>query len=387
MKAAVTVRQNKAGPLYRKAFTEKPDVDISSVIGIIDKRLATAKGKIRDGLLNAKKLLMKPDLEEGAEVLDTSLKGLHDAKMELDDLIAGGKETGLGNTARRNYRDIKNQLLKVMDEASPDYAKARRIFSSESDVVGQVTTKKGVIGKLAKLEGDDVEKAAKMILSPTASSPQIVARAKNVIIKQGGKEAWDHLIRVHLKQRFREVVKTGTTNIGGQLRKRLFGDIGQREILQTAMDPIQFRNFNDFMEVLERTASTAGRESTTAPRLVSLSQMAEEAGGVKGKVQRVIGHPLFTWKRAVIEFRTKLRTEKYQEMLVDVMSREKTSKQIQRMLQLKPGSQELIKTLSTFLTLETTGEVRRERGRLRRPEIPFRAKRLLAPGGPLLKGP
>lgn len=386
IKSAITIRQNKARPLYEKAFESGKRVDIKPVINFINTELKTAKGNIRASLIKAKKILEIPDLpkkqkagvilnEKGKPIIkpekkyDTSLKGLNDAKIALDDEITKAMKARTGNVAH-NYKEVKKRLLKEMDKVSPDeYAKARKIYSSKSDVVTQLTSKKGKIGRLAKLEGDDIEKASKMIFSPTASSPEIIKKAKPVIVKHGGKKAWNALIQVHSKQAFDDVLKTQTKNIGGQLRKRLFGNPNQRRILKAAMSPTQYRNFDDFMKVLERTGLTAGKESTTAPRLVSLTEMQEEALGLRGKILRATAYPLFTWKRILVDFRAKLKTEKYQNQLIDAMTSKLAARQLQNMLQLKPKSQTLIKRLGVFLTNVSEGHFRREWERSKRQDV------------------
>jgi len=101
------VRSESARPFYEKAFGVE-GVDITPVVGFIDKQLKTAKGKVRANLLKAKKTLLAPDLpkvtEESVlvdaagkplrpktEAFDTTLKGLHDAKTAIDDEIATAK--------------------------------------------------------------------------------------------------------------------------------------------------------------------------------------------------------------------------------------------------------------------------------------------------------
>jgi len=356
IQAAKTVRANKAAPIYKKAFTEAPDVDIKPAIDLIDEELQTAKGAIREHLLSAKKLLMQPDVE-GKEAWDTSLKGLHAAKMQLDDTIAGAKQTGLGNTVKRNYTKIREALLAQMDTASPDYAKARKIFSGESEVFEQLAGKKRMIGRLAKLEGDDVEKAAGLLFK---SSPEIVKKARPVIVKYGGEDTWNALLRTHLQKSFesiKETVTGGVTNLGGRFRQKVFGDISQRNILETAMTKAQFKNLEDFATVLDRAGLILGKESTTATRLVQLEKFG---GGTAEGVAKAIAFPLHTWKMSLFNKLKTLFGSRYSENLADAMLSPKAAKQLQTMLQLKPGSQKLIQQLGAFATMVTGAHLHQE---------------------------
>ncbi len=387
IQAAKTVRANKAAPLYKKAFEEAPDVDIKPVIALIDDELKTAKGEIRNQLLKAKQLLEKPDLpkitpaqksalvgptgrplkEIPAEITyDTSLQGLHGAKMQLDDIIANAKQTGLGNTVKRNYTKIRETLLGQMDTASPDYAKARKIFSGESETFEQLAGKKRLVGRLAKLEGDDVEKAATLLFK---SSPEIIKKAKPVIIKHGGEDAWNALLRTHLTKSFesiKETVTGGVTNLGGRFRQKVFGDLSQRKIMKAAMSNQQFKNLEDFSEVLDRAGLILGRESTTATRLIQL----EEFGGTAAQTAKAIAYPLHTWKMTVYKKVMNLLGGKYNERLADAMLSEKAAKQLENMLQLKPGSQKLLQQLGTFVTLVGGGQYLQELQKKRSPDIP-----------------
>ena len=385
IQAAKTVRANKAAPLYKKAFESDTRVNIKPIIDIISDELQTAKGEIRSQLLKAKDLLMKPDITGKAKPQvsklvdasgkpltkviipewDTTLKGLHAAKMQLDDIIAGARQTGLGNTVKRNYTKIREALLAQMDTASPDYAKARKIFSGESEVFEQLAGKKRMIGRLAKLEGDDVEKAAGLLFR---SSPEIVKKARPVIVKYGGEDAWNALLRTHLQKSFesiKETVTGGVTNLGGRFRQKVFGDISQRNILETAMTKAQFKNLEDFATVLDRTGLILGRESTTATRLIQL----EKFGGMGAQIAKGVAYPLHTWKMTVYNKVMNILGGRYSENLADAMLSPKAAKQLESMLQLKPGSQKLLQQLGTFVTLVGGGHLLRESEKKRIPNV------------------
>ncbi len=338
--AAKAVRQAKARPLYKKAYKTTLDEDVAE--GLMgDPAIKGAVNRVRKDPVYSREL--KSVDENNLQVFDL-------AKRQIDDQIKAAQRKGNNNRARI-LQESKDYLVEVLDETSPDYKKARQVFGDESEAVEQLTGKKQTVGKLASLEGNDIEKAADYAFAPSKSSPEVVRRVKEVVKKRRGKKAWDALLRTHLKGKLRDVAKTDTGNLGGQLRKKLFSDLDQREILQEAMTPTQFKNFENLMEVLERTAITTGQESTSIPRAFSASQMSEEAGGFLGKAQRVVSHPLYSWKRGISDWRARLRSEKYQEKLLDAMTDERTTGQLQRMLQLKPGSRKFLTQLGTFLAI------------------------------------
>ena len=285
------------------------------------------------------------------------------AKRRIDDQIGIAQRAGRKNEARI-LKKAKDDLLGTLDATSPDYKQARSIFSEESLIPEEISKTK--VGEIAKLEGDKVEKAAGKILSPLSSSPEITAIAKEAIIKNGGEDAWNALLRIHLKDRFEKIVGSNTQNLGGRLYKDFFLNGQQRKILQEAMTPEQFETFTEFMRVLQAAGKTAGKESTTAPRLVSIGQLEEEGTGLGGKITRAIAYPLFTWKRIVADFRLNMKKEKYMNLLADAMIDPANSIKFRKMLQLKPGSQQQIKQLSTFLTSLGGGGYMREKKRQNR---------------------
>ncbi len=292
---------------------------------------------------------------------------LDKVKKEINSMWKKDPKTAPQITEQRSINKILDSMLKKIDEEVPVYKEARRIFQEGVPKVEKLT--KGKIGEIAKIEGEGAENVAKKIFSPSQSSPEIIAKAKPVIIKEGGQYAWNALLRTHVKQAFRDAVKTGTKNIGGQLRKRLFGDLDQKDILRAAMSKQQYKNFDDLMKIFERTALTAGKESTTATRQVALAQLEQEARGVLSKGIRAATRPLYTYQRIFGDFAIQLRSDRYKEALADLLLSGKAATQLKNMLQLKPGSQILLKRLSVFLTTLGGAAVRQRRVRSKYEDI------------------
>lgn len=379
------IRSESAQPFYKEAFKVK-NVDIEPVVGFIDGQLKTAKGKVRNHLLRAKKTLMEPDLpkKEDAglivdvsgkpltpktETFDTTLKGLHDAKTAIDDEIGAAKKARAGNVAF-NYRRIKSLLLNQMDSASPDYEKARKIYSSTSQTLEELAGKKRMIGKLSRLEGDEVEKATSMIFS---SSPEVISRAKKTISAYAGDDAWNAISRKHIQNIFeglKDVQSGQVTNVGGKLRQKIYGDVATRKKMESALSKEQFKNLKDFASVLDRTGLILSKESTTASRQIQFARMKERSRiPFVSEGLRTAAQPMRTPWRGVIERMDEALFTKRNIQLADAMLDPNASKQLQRMLTLKPGSQKLIKALSTFLTLSGVGEKRKKTRREKAEEI------------------
>jgi len=365
MKAPKQAARKASREFYDQA-REVGGVDIGDTVAKIENMLNRApKGGAENKTLNRiKKMLTRKTTDaQGNEIIisEDRIVVLDKVKKEINSMWKKDPKTSPDVDAQRAINETLESMLSQVDEQVPVYAEARKAYRESIQESGFEELGKTKVGQLAKMEGDKVENAAKAVFSPSQSSPEIVSITKEAIVREGGQDAWDSLLRVHLKNKVREVVKTNTMNIGGMLRKKLHMDIDQRDILEVAMTPEQYSTFTDFMKLLERTGLTAGKESTTGPRQVSLSQLGEEATGIGGKITRAAAYPLYTWKRIIADFRLKIKTEKYLSMLADAMIDQKNTTRFRAMLQLKPGSQELINQVSVFLTSLGGGTYLREK--------------------------
>jgi hypothetical protein len=110
--------------------TAKPVGGVDNIIMDLDARIPSAKGSIQGTLQRMRGLLMRKGTM--GEMPERDLRSLHEAKLELDNMLSGGSETSLGNVQRREIAKVRRQLLDAMDAASPEYAGARKTFADES---------------------------------------------------------------------------------------------------------------------------------------------------------------------------------------------------------------------------------------------------------------
>lgn len=127
-------RSQDAAPAYQQAFQNSGPVDTNSIVSSLDNRIQTAKGSIKSALQKARDLF-----DDSSGNLDTSLQGLHETKISLDDLINNRADSSVGNTARRELVGVKQNLLNAMDTASNgQYANARNLFAGPSSAMDAV---------------------------------------------------------------------------------------------------------------------------------------------------------------------------------------------------------------------------------------------------------
>lgn len=121
-------RATRATPYYDRARAANPPVSTAPILQKIDDRLVDAKGGIKTALERARSLFMGSD---GAP--DTSLVGLHETKLALDNMIASaGIDTSLGRVARRELVDIKNDLVTALKASSKDYEQGTAIYAGDA---------------------------------------------------------------------------------------------------------------------------------------------------------------------------------------------------------------------------------------------------------------
>lgn len=107
----VSSGQQKASPIYEKAYQQVADIPEGSIPKEITSAISAARRKY-------------PSELDGLP--DNSIKVIDYAKKVIDDQIETARRQGQNNFVRSRTQ-IKNDLLKMVDEASPEYAQARAV--------------------------------------------------------------------------------------------------------------------------------------------------------------------------------------------------------------------------------------------------------------------
>lgn len=164
LKAARGAREGVAGPEYQAAFSQtvKPSDQLVSLLQ-------------RPAMQEAAKRAQSIAAEQGIELGDpqNTMRGLHYLKLALDDILDGAKvDTSMGRTQRAAITATREKLLSFMDEASPEYAKARASFKAGSQPVNAIT------------EAQDI-RARTSLAAPDAAGNPVMSQAKwaNVVTK------------------------------------------------------------------------------------------------------------------------------------------------------------------------------------------------------------
>jgi len=305
-------RSAAAAPHYEAAFADDVTVDTAPILNGLDERLGVAKGGIKAALTSARNLLVDGDRP------DTRLRALHEAKMALDDMIEGARESGMGNTAKRELVSLKNQLLDAMDDASPDYTTARQIFSNESGAVDDAMN--STVKILAGLKDVNLQRATTEILNPGTRSAGTVARAR-ALLEKADPEAWQGIKRIYLQQEmdkaFRVSQSGAVQNPAGKLYATLTRTPQLRN-LKAAMTGPEYARFTEFMDVMKRASSVKQIGSDTAWNQEANKEAFDAARPFLAKVAKNI-NPLKALENAA-DFFTNRNLEKNAQTMVDVIT-------------------------------------------------------------------
>lgn len=314
------IRAERSSPLYQQAFEEarrsgRPidTSDIRATFSTIAEDFAPS-GSIRR------------TMEKAIGFLETSdLRKLHNAKLEIDDMITRRGDDALGNTARRQLTDLKERLVARMAEESPLYDQARIAFRDSSPDI--VALEESIIGKVANLRDTQLKSISRQIFDPEQSNVRVVRDAREVInsVDPG---AWNMLLRGEMERRLGRLDLDNTelvTNLPGSLQRALFGTGKQKNVLMAGADPVTRRSLENLDVALKRAAQGRAKGSQTATR----TEIANELkGGVVSGLRDLFTSPIDTIVRGGENAQFNSRVAALSEALFDPTYRAQTERLI-----------------------------------------------------------
>ena len=283
---AQKARAAEAGPLYDEAFDNFKGLPQTPGI----------QGKVNDLMKrpvvkDATKLAMKRMQDDGLapENPANSLRGMHYMKVQMDSDLAqlqAGRESSIKNIDYSTLKNVRNNLVSLMDEVSPQNAKgsvykqARNTFSEFSEDVD--AAKEGLTSVLSKLPDDKLRTAAERMFGGD-SGPLTVAQARKQI-ETTNPEAWQAIKRTFLQQKFEDAGKVFASRPSQAMQGPKYWASMQgvkvKESMQEAMTKQEYQSFNDLMDVLGATARTVNQNSDTAWKEAAKEDFKQEAGGM-----------------------------------------------------------------------------------------------------------
>lgn len=350
---ATKERAAKASPLYKMAFER-----FEQMGGIPEQLLPRAEALMeRPAMKEAGKKAVLLAKNEGVDLSDPkkSLLGMHYMKLALDDMIEGAGQQGFGGTYKRGLVGVKNQLLNMLDDLSPDYAEARKVFAHYSPNVTKV--KEGIVSTLSDMSDEQLHQAVGKIFSGNVS-PNTVAQTKMLFERAGAKDTWNQMTKAYLQDTFEQAGKatqTGSKELmqAPNWQVAMTGSPRQFRILEKAMDPGQFQAFKDMMDVFEAMGRTrgAGAGSQTMARQEGAALLREESGaGMMGRAAQ-LASPQNLGSRAG-DWLQEVRVGNHAEKLAEIMTSPDGMRKLKELKRLSPNDQRFLAGVSALFGIE-----------------------------------
>jgi len=354
--------------LYRQAFDlhDPNTLDISPVIKDLDEAIAAfPESKTSSGratIEKVKSLLLKSAKDEDGNVIkvpENDLKRLHNAKLEIDDMLDGTsyEATKIPPSSKKVINRIlgrsKDKLLSIIDNANPVYAEARAKYAELSPPIERL--KKNIIGELAGLqkEGTISKAAAKVASSGNIPDATLVSYAKSKISDPG---VIDRAVGGYIRDTY-ESLKAGQAsggeivNVAGKMHQKLFGSQKQRSILKAALKPDQFNALEDLMTVFKRVSIGKGNESMSIPFAAIDQELNGTAGSKLAKIGSAATQPMTFLRNSVFDRWNDIVMSGNQDKIFQALTSKDVTAIIRRMKPLTDDKKKLYRGLSAALTL------------------------------------
>ena len=377
----VAAMKAKAKPLYDKAFKENKSIDISDHIHDLDEKIAgwNPDSAQHGQLVKFRKLLMRkwkdPNSGEIWDIPENRMFQLDRMKKTYDAFLKPGlNEPPITKEVKRDITQIKNNILKDIDDVSPTYAKARATWGADAQALEKLT-KKTRLKYIADLEGDNVGGAAEKIFQNAGNHPEIVRKIRDRVISESP-TTWNKVLRSHLETVFESTpakLEGGADNAAkvlGSFWRKTSGTPKQRKLIAAGMgvdttrkpstwasQSPQFKHFEEMTDMLRRVSLVARKESTTAVRQRS---MQEEGEGIARSFLKAYAYPLITYKKVVWDRITQFQTSRGRKLMAEALTNPKAQGELLRIRKMGEGTEAGLKATSTFFSLILGGEYSRE---------------------------
>lgn len=290
-----SAREQAARPIYEQAFESSPPIDITNVAGMLDQRMAIAKGEELSELRRIRSMLNRDVTRlnaQGDEITETILENrapaLQRVKFSIDKMLRDPAVSSMDKTIQNEIVGIQNQLVKTMEDAIPEYGLANQEFARLSEPINRFMERRPGLS-LINMSQDNLDQfAGKVFGLTTPASPQSIRYTRQQIEQSGpnGPIIWNEVTRSYLESVWQKAMKptAGATeakvDAGLSFRNILLGDEKRVKALQAAMSPQQFAALNDLSRVLEAAGRVKKLGSDTAFNNLVLQDMKETVPGM-----------------------------------------------------------------------------------------------------------
>lgn len=185
-----------AKPLYQKAYAQPAPGDELL-------QLATRDGNIDVALTEVMKdPLYKLKLSEATP---NSIQVWDLVKRNVGRKIAAAKRDG-DKEAAMILQESQNSLLSILDNASPEYAAARALYSEGAKPLQKL--RESNLGRLANLDDMQLKNVSKIIFDPAETDIKILMQLRDNVVKENP-DTWGRIVRNEIERKL-DMAKGGS---------------------------------------------------------------------------------------------------------------------------------------------------------------------------------
>jgi len=268
-------RKVRAGKIYDtiKNSDEPFQINTNEIIEKINAKLADPKldpneveaiSKFKDLLFDA-----------NGEVI-TDLMAIHGRRAgSINDLI-----TNTGGYAQKVIINLKDDMTALMDEATPLYNLARRVYDPSRGPLQLV--EKSAIGRMSKLIRDEQSaKALQTFFNPNVSAQSL--RNSKRILQAVDPVVFQDVKKEFLLQQLDKVTKEALLEKGLPQFKNYFLQGNTKKMMEEILEPEEFDNFYKLVDIMNKSFSVAKSGSPTKPLMIMEKELVDEAQGLGSK--------------------------------------------------------------------------------------------------------
>ena len=273
-------RKVRAGKLYDtiKNSDEPFQINTNEIVEKINAKLADPKldpneveaiSKFKDLLFDA-----------NGEII-TDLMAIHNRRAgSINDLI-----TNTGGYAQKVIINLKDDMTALMDEATPLYNLARRVYDPSRGPLQLV--EKSAIGRMSKLIRDEQSaKALQSFFNPNVSAQSL--RNSKRILQAVDPVVFQDVKKEFVLQQLDRFSKEFLLEEGLPQFKNYFLQGNTKKMMEEVLDPTELDNFYKLIEVMNKSFSVAKSGSPTQPLTAMEKELTDQALGLGAKSLGVV---------------------------------------------------------------------------------------------------
>ena len=273
-------RKMRAGKLYDtiKNSDEPFQINTNEVIEKINAKLTDPKLDPNEveAITKFKDLLF----DANGEVI-TDLMAIHGRRAgSINDLI-----TNTGGYAQKVIINLKDDMTALMDEATPLYNLARRVYDPSRGPLQLV--EKSAIGRMSKLIRDEQSaKALQSFFNPNVSAQSL--RNSKRILQAVDPVVFQDVKKEFVLQQLDKFSKEFLLEEGLPQFKNYFLQGNTKKMMEEVLDPTELDNFYKLIEVMNKSFSVAKSGSPTQPLTAMEKELTDQALGLGAKSLGVV---------------------------------------------------------------------------------------------------